>query len=186
MKELFKNKDTNIAAAPLLKEISDILEALELCDIMTPGNPNHQKDNVEQLKKDLFYEIANNTLEFAEFKLSLFELDLKEIKKWVYRDEMQIFYQLSDIITITLCKVLGFELGRISYYIRKGDRSNDSELTSHKSSILKLKGFFNRMMHLERTEISEIDLKRFQRQIFEFDSKLNNRSFFKRLVSIFK
>ena len=186
MKELFKNKDTNIAAATLLKEISDILEALELCDIMMPSNPSHEKDNVEQSKKDLFYEMANNTLEFSEFKLSLFELDLKEIKKWVNRDEMQIFYELSDIIAITLCKVLGFELGRISYYVRNGDQSNDSELNSHKSSILELKSLFTRMIHLERTKISEIELKMFQRQIFEFDSKLNNRSFFKRLVSIFK
>jgi hypothetical protein len=186
MKELFKNKDTNIAAAPLFKEISDILEALELCDIMMPSNPSHEKDNVEQSKKDLFYEMANNTLEFSEFKLSLFELDLKEIKKWVHRDEMQIFYQLSDIIAITLCKVLGFELGRISYYIKNGDRSNDSELTSHKSSILKLKGLVTRMLHLETTKVPEIELKKFQRQIFEFDSKLNNRSFFKRLVGIFK
>ena len=118
MKELFQNKDTNIAAAPLLNEISNILEALELCDIMMPSNPSHEKDNIEQLKKDLFYAMANNTLEFADFKLGLFELDLKEIKKWVYRDEMQIFYQLSDIIVITLCKVLSFELGRISYYVR--------------------------------------------------------------------
>ena len=186
MKELFRNKDTNIAAAPLFKEISDILEALELCDIMMPSNPSHEKDNIDQSKKDLFYEMANDTLEFSEFKLSLFELDLKEIKKWVYRDEMQIFYQLSDIIAITLCKVLGFELGRISYYIRNGDRSNDSELTSHKSSILKLKGLFTRMIYLERTKISEIELKRFQRQILKFESKLDNRSFFKRLVSIFK
>ena len=186
MKELFRNKDTNIAAAPLLKEISDILETLELCDIMMSSNSSHEKDNVEQSKKSLFYEVANNTLEFSEFKLSLFELDLKEIKKWVHRDEMKTFYQLSDIVAITLCKVLGFELGRISFYIKNGDRSNDSELTSQKSSILKLKVFFNRMIHLERTEISEIELKRFQRQIFEFDSKLNNRSLFNRLVSIFK
>ena len=186
MKELFKNKETNIAAVPLFKEISDILEALELFDIMMPSNPSHEKDNVEQSKKDLFYEMANNTLEFSEFKLSLFELDLKEIKRWVNRDEMQIFYQLSDIIAITLCKVLGFELGRISYYIRNGDRSNDSELNSHKSSILKLKSLFTRMIHLDRTKISEIEVKRFKRQIFEFDSKLNNRSFFKRLVSIFR
>ena len=186
MKELFKNKDTNIAAATLFKEISDILEALELCDIMMPSNPSHEKDNIEQSKKDLFYEMANNTLEFSEFKLSLFELDLKEIKKWVNRDEMQIFYELSDIIALTLCKVLGFELGRISYYVRNGDQSNDSELSYHKSSILKLKSLLTRMIHLERTKIPEIELKKFQRQIFEFDSKLNNRSFFKRLVSIFK
>lgn len=186
MKELFKNNDTNIASATLLKEISDILEALELCDTLMPSNPSHERDNVEQSKKDLFYEMADNTLEFVEFKLSLFELDLKEIKKWVYRDEMQIFYELSDIIAIGLCKVLGFELGRISYYVRNGDRTNDNELTSNKSSILKIKGLLNRIIHLERTKISEIELRTFQRQILDLDNKLNNRSFLKRLVSIFK
>jgi hypothetical protein len=186
MKEFFKNNDTNNAAAPLLKEVSDILETLELCDTMMPSNPNHEKNNVEQSKKDLFYEMADNTFEFVELKLSLFELDLKEIKKSVYQDEMQTFFQLSDIVAICLCKVLGFELGRISHYVRNGNRSNDNELTLHKGSVLKIKGFFNRIIHLEKTKISEIELKKFQSQVLYLDNKLNNRSFIKRFVSIFR
>ncbi len=130
--------------------------------------------------------MADNTLEFVEFKLSLFELDLKEIKKWVYRDEMQTFFQLSDIVAICICKVLGFELGRISYYVRNGDRSNDNEFTKHKSSILKIKEFFNRIIHFERTQISEIELRKFQSQILDLDNKLNNRSFLKRIMSVFR
>ena len=56
MKELFKNQDTNIAATPLLNEVSNILDGLELCDTMMPSNPSHEKDNIDQSKKDLFYE----------------------------------------------------------------------------------------------------------------------------------
>lgn len=186
MKELFKNTDTNIAAAPLLNEVSNILDALELCDIMMPSNSSHEKDNIEQSKKEFFYKMADNTLEFVEFKLTLFELDLKEIKKWVYREEMPVFYQLSDIVAICLCKVLGFELGRISHYVRNGDRSDNNDLNSHKNSILKIKDILNRINHLERTEVSETELKKLQREISFLNNKLSSTSLIKRLASIFK
>ena len=186
MKELFKNRDTNIAATPLLNEVSNILDGLELCDIMMPSNQSREKDNIEQSKKDFFYEMANNTLGFVDFKLTLFELDLREIKKWVYREEMPVFYQLSDIVAVCLCKVMGFELGRISYYVRNGDRSNNSELNAHKNSILKIKGFFDRIVRLERTEISESELKKLKHEILFLNNNLNNTSFIKRLTNIFR
>jgi hypothetical protein len=186
MEEFFKNNDTNIAAAPLLNEVSDILEALELCDIMMPSNASHEKENIEQSKKDFFYEMADNTLEFVEFKLTLFELDLREIKKWVYQEEMPVFYQLSDIVAICFCKVLGFELGRISYYVRNEDRSNKGKMNPHKNSILKIIDIFDRIIHLERTEISETELRKLEREILFLNSKLRDRSLIQRLVSIFK
>lgn len=72
------------------------------------------------------------------------------------------------------------------YYVRNGDRSNDNEFTKHKSSILKIKEFFNRIIHFERTQISEIELRKFQSQILDLDNKLNNRSFLKRIMSVFR
>jgi hypothetical protein len=186
MDDFFKNSDANSRMQLIMEEIAKISESIELSDIMMPSNSSIQKSNLEISKKDFFYEMALDTLQFTEIKLRFFENEITEIYKLIDEKERKTILHLNDILITTLCKVLGFELGRISYYTSNKSQIDKDQTIEIQSSINKTLALLKRLNYLEKTHESKAIITVLESQLIMLNKKLNRTPLLNKITNIFK
>ncbi len=177
MEPIFNSESANKSIAPLIKDLNEIIETLELVDNLMPSSSKELKVIIDESKKLKFKEITENPIDFVDWKSGLFLLDMKELRMHIYKSDIHKYQTLADAIVICSCKILGFAIGKVSCYSNKKDFSDTHLLEVNNNHLLEIKRILHHLTQFDITNTGENEIIKTDKLIMKLSKVINKKSF---------
>lgn len=182
MNTIFDNQIANDVANSLMNEITHILDVLENIDDLMPSSSLEQKMKVNSKIKNEFIEMSEYSISFLDERIGRFKEDMKSIKGQV-GDSNSSYRQIADAVVITVCKILQFQIGKVSWFVNQRKFWLDKELFKSNYDLLyDIKRHLYSLSEFDASDTGRNEVIKTDRSVIKISKRLNPNSFFTRLV----
>lgn len=177
MSIIFQNPLINERAISLMDEINQILDVIENIDDLMPSSSLEQKAKVDPIMKEKFYEISGNSFRFLDERVGRFKEEMNFIKNQV-GDSDTNYRSIADAIVITICKILQFQYGKVSWFVNQKKFWLDKEQVALNSELLyNTKRFLYQLTEFDTTNVGRNEVIKTDKAVISLDKRLNPKSF---------
>ena len=186
MEAIFENPEANKISNSILLEISEIITVIENVDDLMPSASKDQKLSVDPKINEQFKEIANDSFTFFDNKISNFKKQMDFIKDSV--GESNSYKSIGDAIVILGCKILQFQIGKVSWLVNRKEFSSNNAMfkpliKADSDLLFEVKRRLHVLTTFSVSEVGKDELVRTDKNVILLSKKLDNRSFWKRLFN---
>lgn len=185
MNTIFEDHVANERASSLMGEITHTLDVLENIDDLMPSSSFEQKAKVDPKMKEEFRELSEYSIEFLDERMGRYKDEMNFIKERVGDSNIN-YRNMADAITITGCKILQFQIGRVSWFVNQRKFWLDKELFELNSELLyNIKRCLYSLSELDTTDIGRNEVIKTDRTVINISKRLSPKSFIARLFRNF-
>ena len=186
MERIFQNDGANNIAMTLMKDLNEIVNTFEVIDDLMPENSMERKLSVDENKRIKFKEISENPIPFSDLKTELFWLDMVELKRHITKEDINQYRTIADAVVICNCKILGFAIGKVSYYANNSDFSDKGLLEVNNKILANVKQILYRLAQFDITELGKAELIKTDKMVIKLGKAINKKSFLKNFFGVFR